>query len=237
MPHYCPKAGRNPLQLPKSCSNRSNLLTLSLLPAAILVLSACSGRMDTPNNLGKLSQRSDIGPGGAPSEESASRLAMATKMDMGAEEAISNGCLSAWRKACAGDEKGAMSELNALDKTYPKFLTIQMMMGQVLDHFGKTEEAIEHYRKAAVGDEFSFLREFKLAQAYRKAHRYDEAVPIFRKLVAGSPDFAPSLVGLADCLAQKPATIEEARGFAEQAIKLAPEDKEAQALVKRLSKR
>lgn len=219
-----------------SSSFSLRITAFMLLATSAVMLGGCNGRVSTPGNLSNLEQRGGQDFGTVRSAES-SQAALDNHIDMGAEEAISNGCLSAWRKACGGDEKAAMTELTALDKSYPKFLTIQMMMGQVLEHFGKTEAAIEHYRKAAFGNEFSSMSQFKLANAYRKAHRYDEAVPIFRRLLVGTPDFVPAMIGLADCLAQKPATAAEGLKLAQQAAQLAPEDKDALALVKQLSKK
>lgn len=222
------------MQAPSS-SSFIRITAFTLFATTVVMLSGCSGRVSTPGNLSNIEQRGGQDFGTVRSAQS-SQTTLDNHIDMAAEEAITNGCVSAWRKACAGDEKAAMTELNALDKSYPKFLTIQMMMGQVLEHFGKTEAAIEHYRKAAVGNEFSSMSQFKLANAYRKAHRYEDAVPIFRRLLAGTPDFVPALIGLADCLAQKPATAAEGLKLAQQAAQLAPEDKDAQALVKQLSK-
>lgn len=122
--------------------NHKNLLLAS--SALLLSLSACSSKVDPPTDrFGKLEQKSHVSAQSevlAPGTSAESALG-SQQFDMAAETEISNGCLHAWRKACAGDEKTAMSELEALDKRYPQILTIQFMMGQVLAHFGKNEEA------------------------------------------------------------------------------------------------
>lgn len=242
------------------CCPRRELMTIKVstrqalsLGAALILVSistGCSSRMETPASIkdgmsGPIAGSADKNSSGnqagsqageVPGSQAGAQIQVDPHIEMAAEEDVAKGCLSAWRKACAGNEKESMAELEALDKRYPKFLTIQMMMGQVLDHFGKGEAAIEHYRKAAVGNEYSSLNQFKLANAYRRAHRYEEAEPIFRKLLNGTPDFAPALVGLADCLAQKPANQAEALKMAQRALELSPQDKDAEALVKRLAK-
>ncbi len=150
------------------------------------------------------------------------------QFDMAAETVISDGCLHAWRKACAGDEKAAMTELEALDRRYPQILTIQFMMGQVLSHFGKTEEAIIHYRKASVGNEFSSLHSFKLAEAYRKVGKNTEAVPLYRKLLKSAPDFLEVKLGLAQALLKSDAANKaEAQKLVAEVLDKKPDNAEA----------
>ena len=217
-------------------SLRTLLLTSSVL---LLSLSACSSKVEPPTGrFGKLEQKTQVAaesqlmsPG-----SSAESATSSQQFDMAAETVISDGCLHAWRKACAGDEKAAMSELEALDKRYPQILTIQFMMGQVLSHFGKNEEAIVHYRKASIGNEFSSLHSFKLAEAYRKVGRDAEAVPLYRKLLKSAPDFIEVKLGLAQSLLKSDkAAKEEAQKLVAEVLAAKPDNAEALKLTAELS--
>ena len=198
-----------------------------LASAFLLSLSACSSKVEPPaGRFGKLEQKNDVAqsqPG-----SSAASASAAHEFDMAAETVISDGCLHAWRKACAGDEKAAMSELEALDKRYPQILTIQFMMGQVLSHFGKTEEAIVHYRKASIGNEFSSLHSYKLAEAYRKVGKDAAAVPLYRKLLKSAPDFLEVKLGLAQSLLKSDkAGKDEAQKLLAEVLVAKPDNAEA----------
>jgi lipopolysaccharide biosynthesis regulator YciM len=210
--------------------NYKNLL-LASSALLLLSLSACSSKVEPPSDrFAKLEQKSHVAAESqllAPGT-SAESAAGSQQFDMAAETEISNGCLHAWRKACAGDEKTAMSELEALDKRYPQILTIQFMMGQVLSHFGKNEEAIVHYRKASIGNEFSSLHSFKLAEAYRKVGRDAEAVPLYRKLLKSAPDFIEVKLGLAQSLLKSDkAAKEEAQKLVAEVLAAKPDNAEA----------
>lgn len=211
------------LYFPKFILTSASLLLLSL--------TACSSKVEPPTGrFGKLEQKTHVAaqsqlmsPGTSAESASGSQ-----QFDMAAETVISDGCLHAWRKACAGDEKAAMSELEALDKRYPQILTIQFMMGQVLSHFGKTEEAIIHYRKASVGNEFSSLHSFKLAEAYRKVGKDAEAVPLYRKLLKTAPDFLEVKLGLAQSLVKSDKTGKaEAQKLLAEVLAVKPDNAEA----------
>ncbi|CAN5608666.1 hypothetical protein BH11CYA1_BH11CYA1_18490 [soil metagenome] len=213
------------------------LLTSSAL--LLLSLSACSSKVEPPTaRFGKLEQKSEVNAESqlmAPGTSVASATA-SQQFDMAAETVISDGCLHAWRKACAGDEKAAMTELESLDKRYPQILTIQFMMGQVLSHFGKTEEAIIHYRKASVGNEFSSLHSFKLAEAYRKVGKDAEAVPLYRKLLKTAPDFLEVKLGLAHSLAKgDSAGKAEAQTLLAEVLTVKPDNAEALKLKSELA--
>jgi len=147
---------------------------------------------------------------------------------------VSNECLKAWRMACKGDEKGSMAALEDLDRRYPGVLTIQMMEGQVCEHFGHMELAIQHYRKAANGNEFGGMQVFKLAEAMRKNGDYKGAQVQYRKILAKSPQFASASLGLAKCLLVADKQNIEARNLLSQAASDPLTGKEAQALLDKL---
>lgn len=214
MPRYCPE-----------------LFAIVIASAATVSLGACSNRVDPPSErFGKLEQKSD--PVTQPS--TASTMA-ANEMEAVVGTAVSDGCLHAWRRACNGDEAGAIKELEALDKRYPSILTIQFMMGQVYDHFGHFEKAIEHYSRASAGNEFSSMQAFKLAQAYRKGGKHDKAITVYRKLIKLAPDFPEGKIGLAQSLIASGGDKNEARKLVDEALKVAPENKEALALSQELT--
>ncbi|HNB21289.1 MAG TPA: tetratricopeptide repeat protein [Candidatus Obscuribacter sp.] len=132
------------------------------------------------------------------SESSAANVKI--EVDMEAEGIISRECLEAWRKALKGDEKGAIAQLDELEKRYPKVSTVQFMKGQVLEHLGKGEEAVKYYRASLDNSEYSSIRQFKLAQAYLKLKKFKEAETIYRKLLKTFTDFPDAKLGLARCL-------------------------------------
>jgi predicted Zn-dependent protease len=160
---------------------------LALLVAGSL--SACTGQVRS-----NAEQMSAVGANGTvhvTGGEGDHNRMPARELDMAAEETISNGCLHAWRTALAGNEKAAMAELQDLNNKFPQIKTTELMMGQVLEHSGKTKQAIEHYRKAVVGNEFSTMHRIKLAQAYRKDKQYDKAAEMYDQVLKGAPTDDP----------------------------------------------
>jgi len=154
--------------------------------------------------------------------------------DMATMEVVSNGCVKAWRQACNGDEKGSLAALGDLDKHYPGVLTIQMMMGQVYEHFGNNKEAIVHYRRAVSGNEFSSFHVFKLAEALRKSGDYKSAAESYRIMLRTAPRFAPAELGLAKCLLQTDKQSAEARTLLSDAKEDVQVSKEAQKMLDQL---
>jgi tetratricopeptide (TPR) repeat protein len=174
-----------------------------------------------------------VNPGCLPKEAASAGPSM-HEGDMATMEVVSNGCLTAWRKACAGDEAGSIAMLNDLDKHYPGVLTIQMMTGQVYDHFGKNKEAIEHYKRAITGNEFSSLHVFKLAEAMRKNGDYKGAEGYYRKVLQNAPKFGAAQVGLARCLLATDKQSTEARTLLSEAADDEQSAKDAHALLNQL---
>ena len=154
--------------------------------------------------------------------------------DMATMEVVSNGCLKAWRMACNGDEKGSMAALEDLDKHYPGVLTIQTMEGQVCDHFGRRELAIQHYRKAVNGNEMASFQGFKLAEAMRRNGDYKGAETCYRKILAKAPQFSAAGLGLAKCLLAADQQSGEARNLLSQAVSDPLTSKEAKAILDKL---
>lgn len=130
----------------------------------------------------------------------ASAAGVKVDVDMAAEGVISKECLEAWRKALKGDGKGAIAQLDDLEKRYPKFSTVKFMKGQVLEQLGRGEEAIKCYREALDNSEYSSIRQFKLAQALLRMKKYKDAEAIYRKLLKTYSDLPDAKLGLARCV-------------------------------------
>lgn len=193
----------------------STLLSVSLSG----LLAGCKGRVD-PSGMNLTHVEKGEAVAQAPTSE---------QMDLGMEEQVSNGCVAAWRKAIAGDEKTAMSELKELQSRYPKVQTIEMMMGQVSEHFGKNEEALEHFRKAAVGNEFSSLRQLRLAHSLKENGKYQEAIGYYRKLLTHKENLDPILSldlqrSLAQCLLATDKTSAEGKELLSECLKIKSDD-------------
>ncbi len=160
-------------------------------------LGACNSRVDTSSSLPTV-QRGGQGnaqnaagqSGSAGSQASAPGTAHSegqfnlndSSANMAQEAAVADGCLKAWRQALSGDEAGAMKMLKELDEKNPGISTVQLMMGQVEEHFGKYKEAVSHYQQAHTINEFSSMQTFKLAESLRKAKRPKEAITYYKKL-------------------------------------------------------
>lgn len=199
---------------------RQSLFTLTLLSLSLTVtMSGCKGRVDPS---GMTLTRVEKG-------ESAAQAPTAEQMDLGMEEQVSNGCVAAWRKAIAGDEKTAMADLKELQSRYPKVQTIEMMMGQVAEHFGKNEEALDHFRKAAVGNEFSSMRKLRLAHSLKENGKYQEAIGYYQKLLTHKENMDPILLldlerSLAQCLLATDKNSGEGKQLLSECLKIKSDD-------------
>lgn len=213
MPLSCPKPGFKIVRW-------QNLVTLSLVSISFAAaLSGCKGRVD-PSGM----TLTHVEKG-----ESAAQAPTSEQMDLGMEEQVSNGCVAAWRKAIAGDEKTAMADLKELQNRYPKVQTIEMMMGQVAEHFGKNEEALDHFRKAAVGNEFSSMRKLRLAHSLKENGKYQEAIGYYRKLLTHKENMDPILLldlerSLAQCLLATDKNSGEGRELLSECLKIKSDD-------------
>jgi tetratricopeptide (TPR) repeat protein len=209
-----------------SISRLNVLICLTL--SASLTLSACTSRVGTEN-----APLEHVETGGSQANIRAQTANM-HEGDMATMEVVSNGCLKAWRKACAGDQKGSIAMLEDLDKHYPGVLTIQMMEGQVYQHFGKNDLAIEHYKKCVSGNEFSSFHMFKLAEAMRKNGDNKGAAAYYRKIIKLAPQFGQANVGLAKCLLVDDKNSGEARTALSEATRDEQSAKEAQKMLDEL---
>lgn len=202
-----------------------------------IYLTGCSSRIQPSENL------KNVGYG-----ENTTQSATAGQLNMAEEQAVADGVLSAWRKAIAskkagGDESEAMKMLEELDAAHPSISTVQLMMGQVKDHFGKPKEALEHYKKAHSVNSFSSLQTFKLAESMRKTGDFKGAIPHYKRLVGnlesatteyGRDDFKQMLVsvrlGLARALKEEGSDMKAAEEQIKKSLELDPNNADAKAL-------
>lgn len=222
----------------------------------VMLLSACNGNMRANSGSGSL-PNVEYGANGTYSRDgySADSQQFAqtnAQVNMAHEQAVAVPILEAWRKAVgdpkkgiAGDEKTAMEMLEKLDKEHPDISTVQFMMGQVEDHFGKHAEAVEHFKKAHSINKFSSIQTYKLAESLRKAGKPDQAITYYSKLVENleratndyGRDEAQLLVsvrmGLAHAYAENKNN-DKAKAEIEKVLKIAPDNKDANELAKTL---
>lgn len=172
----------------------------------------------------------------------------AGQINMAEEQAVADGVLKAWRKAieckkAGSDETEAMKMLEELDKKHPDISTVQLMMGQVKDHFGKPKEALEHYKKAHSVNSFSSLQTFKLAESMRKSGDAKGSIPHYKRLVDnlenatgqyGREDFKQLLIsvrlGLARALKEDGSDMKAAEEQIKKSLELDPNNADAKAL-------
>jgi tetratricopeptide (TPR) repeat protein len=161
--------------------------------AAMSLLTSCHGSFDTENlSRVEYAKKQPYKTADAPSvvgqavgSDPSLGSQLAAEANMEKERAVGEGCLKAWRKAInEKDEAGAMKMLEELDKKYSGISTVQFMMGQVKDHFGKSKEALDHYKRAHSTNEFSSMQTFKLAESTRKSGDSKGSIVYYEKLLA-----------------------------------------------------
>ena len=192
-----------------------------------LGLSACSSQMRTPTGLDQLRS----GQSGPATDQYAQLIVGGDQIDLRSEEAVSDGCLQAWRKELKGDEAGAMKQLRELDKQYPNQSGVRFMMGQVMEHSGKKAEAAKYYRQAHEKQTHSTMYLFKLAESLRTSGNTKAAVPEYRKLISCYPQFVPGKIGLSRALLEGDKKSAEAQEQLSQVLRIEPDNKEAKDLL------
>ena len=107
----------------------------------------------------------------------------AAKRNMHEEMAVIEDIRAAWKLAAIkNDRTGALKILEKLDHEHPGISTVQMMMGQVEEHFGNHKAALNHYRKAHNVNRFSSMQTYKLANSLRKSGDAKGSLIYYRKL-------------------------------------------------------
>lgn len=201
-------------------------LTLAFL---CLCLSACSTTLKSPQAV-NLPRDSEA----RLSHDPAAPALLGTSSDGESDEALANGCVHAWRTALSGKEKESMAELKALDKRYPRAITIKFMMGQVEARCGKKKESVEYFRQAVTKSRFNSMYLFKLAESLRTTGDAQEAIIRYRELIKLNPEFAPGRIGLAKALYDEDQNSREAREQLRAALDLEPDNRDARAFARQL---
>lgn len=218
---------------------------------AVLVLTSCQGSMNS-QNLKKVEYADKPNTQAAatlPSADPSSGSQISYEQNIGKEQAVADGCLKAWRKAVhEKDEAGAMKMLEELDKKYTGISSVQFMMGQVKDHFGKHKEAVVHFRRAHSTNEFSSMQTYKLAESMRKSGDPKGSIVYYQKLVSNletatgefQQDHMNQLLGSVRLgLAQaynESGQKKEALAEVNKVLQANPEQKDAKSLLKELEK-
>lgn len=243
----------------KSIKLKSDRTLTTILGAALVLanLTSCHGSFDTENlrrgerGLSKVeyAQKAPYETADAPSNDPASGSQVSYEQNIAKEQAVADGCLKAWRKAVQEkDEAGAIKMLEELDQKYAGISSVQFMMGQVKDHFGKPKEALEHYKRAQSTNEFSSMQTFKLAESMRKSGDAKGSIVYYQKLV-GNLDQATDKygmshlnqlrasvrLGLAKAYAESK-QVSEAKDALEKVLKDDANNAEAKSLLKELEK-
>lgn len=206
-----------------------------LFIAVVLTAGGCSQTVQPRgDNLGSVTQGTiptsrESALANASQEDSAARLQM--------EAQISEGCVKAWRTAMSGDTDGSLRQLDQLAKTYPSVGTISMMRGQILQHAGRKQEALQAYKQAVSTNEYSSLGTFKYAEALRTTGDAPKAVDEYHRLLKSAPEFVPGKIGLAQALYALDKKSAEAKTQLQESIKLEPNNAEAKSLLARMSKK
>ena len=207
------------------------LSTKVSFPAALTVagltlsfLSGCSSSVHAPDVATKNAANSEISKNLVDSKKANDSSIPSTKVDaapgsnfspespdMKAETEVDDKLLVAWRLAVKGKEEESLKMMSTLEKKFPKFKTIAAMHAQILDHFGRKQEALKFYEEATSGNDFDMLHTFKMARAYRTSGDTKTAIEKYRKLVKEAPDFPPGKFELAQALLSQDSNSAEAR--------------------------
>lgn len=208
---------------------------------ALYILTGC-GKARAPENLGTATT---IDP-----SAQTNATTFGERYDPMAEQAIGEDALKAWRVAVKhskqgtaeetewkkqreADEKEATAQLTDLQQRYPQSSTVNLMLGQVKEHFGKHDEAVKYFQAAMEHNTNNSMYLFKLAQSEAKAGHTDEAIRDYRKLLehnSGMPE-GEIEIGLARQLLKKDPNSKEARELLNGVLKREPENRAAKELL------
>ncbi len=198
--------------------------TVSVAVSA-LVLGACSSQLHSPTGL----EQTAIVEGGT---KLGAVAISGDSVDLASEEAVSDGCLAAWRRAVKGEQAEAMKQLEVLDRQYPRQTTVRFMMGQVMEHFGKKSDAVKFYREAlGKQQQQNSIYLFKLAEALRTSGDTKSALVEYRKILGCYPRFVPAKIGLSKVLLSSDRNSAEAKEQLEQVLRLESDNREAKDLL------
>ncbi|MBI1269288.1 hypothetical protein GC174_02530 [bacterium] len=163
---------------------KNNLYALFALSLGTLALTGCHTAVQQGNNhLANLRYSQKNHPGAGLSDSMGGNDVTNAKANLHEEMEVVEEIRKAWKLATIGkDREGALKILRKLDEEHPGISTVQMMMGQVEEHFGNHKEAAVHYRHAHNVNQFSSLQTYKLAESLRKSGDAKGSVLYYEKL-------------------------------------------------------
>ena len=164
--------------------NRNSHHALIALPLGLLALTGCHTAVQQGNNhLANLRYSQKNHPGAGLSDSMGGNDVTNAKANLHEEMEVVEEIRKAWKlKKKKKDREGALKILRKLDEEHPGISTVQMMMGQVEEHFGNHKEAAVHYRHAHNVNQFSSLQTYKLAESLRKSGDAKGSVLYYEKL-------------------------------------------------------
>jgi tetratricopeptide (TPR) repeat protein len=126
-----------------------------------------------------------------------------------------------------GQAETGLQQVKTLLQGNPKdravYMTLAQMYGR-LRRWPEAEEALDKAEQLSTKDEekegVSYLR----GANYERQKKYDQAEDVFRKILAGDPQSAPTLNYLGYMLADRGVKLEEALGFIKKAVDIDPAD-------------
>ena len=207
------------------------LLLLILIPSF-----GCTSKVSTNQfNQNNPANQSTTAQAGSDSSNSSGTAQIDDGIDYSQEMKVSDGCLSAWRKALNHNGDGAIKELKALGKQYPRATTVDLMMGQVLEHLGKKKEAVEYYRKAVNNSNSDAMYMYKLAESLSTTDDIKGTIAAYQNLLKLNPHFAPARLGIAKALLKQDKNSKQARQEVRQVLEEEPDNQEAKTLASQIN--
>lgn len=231
--------------LKAGCAGLQIIAAVSICLIAMTGLAGCAGRVRTSaSSLGQV-KVGENAPAKGDTPQAGSNI-KGERADLDEDEFVGNESVRAWRialkhskqgdlsdsewkKVQEEDETEAMKILHGLAKDHPRMSYVHTMMGQVAQHFGKKEEASEHYERALLQNTQNPILLLKLANSKRDVGKLDKAIKYYREALNADPDFTDAKISLGATLLQKDKKDKEGRKLLEDVLSKDPENKEAKS--------
>jgi Tfp pilus assembly protein PilF len=133
--------------------------------------------------------------------------------------AILMGC--AWRQTTFWQDGETLYD--RILTCFPRHVVVHRLLGQLLSDQGRTEEAVQHYRRACEIKPDSGEANYDLATALVGQGRLDEAVSYFRKALEIHPNYKAMHGGLGLALAMQ-GRLDEALAHYQRSLEIDPND-------------
>jgi tetratricopeptide (TPR) repeat protein len=129
-------------------------------------------------------------------------------------------------QAIAGDDKGAVRSLNALDTTDDAFESFTLARFWLITRYQSNEAGVAFLQDAAQKHSGELILLSTLAQDYASLHDQAKAIEVWEKLLEAAPN-SPIALGHLSQAEAKSGHLAEALTYAKRALSLAPMSKEA----------